>query len=128
MALNKKELSVSELYLRYYGEVPSLEEIKSLLSEKKGSIKNILKEMKTEYSSSKTPVEQINIAYNNLFGRDATDAEKAKYMKSAEKDKLDVSKIIKGASKLDKAVYKNKADAVIVSKTLGIDIDIKAIT
>ena len=67
MALTKKQLQVSEMYLRYYGEVPSNDEINSILSINGASIKKVLKEIKTNSIKDKTPTEQINDVFNNLF-------------------------------------------------------------
>src|SRR5574344_269050 len=96
--LTSKEKQVSEIFLRYYGENKSLESIKALIAENKGSVKKILKEVKLDMGNT-NPTEQINDVFNNIFGRNASETEIAKYIKSAEKGKLNIAKIIAKAPK-----------------------------
>ncbi len=127
--LTKNEKYIVDMYVRYFGEVPSVAEIAKYNAF--GKQKLILEKISGDAKASKaglTTEEIVNSAYQNLFGRDANEKEMNKYSKVVDKGKdLPINAIVKSAKKDDKGVFEaKKAIAIMLAEqkiTTNYDLD-----
>lgn len=106
-----KEKNIVEMYVRYFGKTPSVDEISKYSEFKTKSA--ITKEIRLDSdveNNSLTNLEYVENAIQNLFGRPATTNDKKYAVKKDNNPNyvLPIETILKKGSSVDKAVYNTK--------------------